>query len=444
MLIMKDSMANNIMAKYGVAGTMPSLPVSPKRKTILPIADGGIKKSKEEEHGYLYPTIQNRATLILESFMEKRIKGPMLEETEVEHNIFDECFSFLQQGYAGGYFTEEQVFEQTNFVKAREINKYQKGASPLKDTAASVLLAYRGEVYRATRNINLWVMDAKVILKDNKCRADLSIKGNKWIIDEVIKKNLVSESEADRISMMIATKDSIIAEYTSKANSHTVGESALGRAAVYAGLYVENLKDEIRREELETKKHYDKKLSAFRFYIQEKEGEVRDPSEGEKAELLASIPPYKHRGFSSIGAMFPIGNKEFLAWAKTGEFRSFKTTPVRSSAYFLTGSELTEEQTSYLYSLVGKEAFFDEGVLLGTDFKISTEDRFDTQAKEAYPTRKDIQKQGYAKTYEEALYRQPFLRGPKVWHGGYQKGTVLFVSVYKSSFKLWLGNFQTV
>lgn len=441
---MKDSMANNIMAKYGMAGTMPELQATPDRKTVLPIQDGGIKKSKEEVSGFVYPTKQNGVTDLLETFMDKVIRGPLNNENEVQNNLFKECQAFLDYGVSINAFTLEEVKFQTSFKIAREQLKNKREGFSWYETAGTLLLEYRTEMFTAQKQLTDWVAYAKGVLKESGITANLDLKGNKWIIDTVIKKDLVPTEEKNHVAMLQATKDIIIAQYTAKANIFRIGTSALGDAAVFAGLYMENLSDQVKQEEVERKKQFDLKVQAFRRLIMQKEGSPRNPTDTERELLLKSIPAYHYRGFSSISSLFPLGNKEFLLWAKTGEFKSFKKLPVRASAYFVQSDSLSQEETAFLHSLVGQEVNFDNGVLKGTNFSISKEDRFDVYAKEAFPSRKDIKAQGYGETYEEALYRQPFLRGPKVWVGGQQKGTVLFVSVYRNSFKLWLGNFQNV
>lgn len=441
---MKDSMANNIMAKYGVTGKMPELLASEGRKTVLPIQDGGIKKSKEQVAPFIYPTKQNRVTALLELFMERNIHGAIEAETELENNIFKECQEFLEYGVAIGAFTYAEVEAETSFKNARDQLKNKREGFQWYESAASLLLEYRTEMFTAQKQLTDWVNFAKSILEESGSAADLSLKGTKWIIDEVIKRNLISEEEKNYASILQARKDYIIAEYSAKANTHRIGLSELGDAAVYAALYMENLNDQIKQSDIERKKQYDLKVTAFRRLIRDSEGFERNPTDEEREVLMSKVAPYNYRGFSSIGSLFPLGSKELLTWAKTGEFKAFKRLPVRASAYFKSETAITPETIAMLNTLIGKKVSFQEGVLAGTGFSISTEDRFDMHAKEAFPPRKDIQKQGYAASYEEALYRQPFLRGAKVWVGGQQEGVVLFVSVYKNSFKLWMGNFQNV
>lgn len=441
---MKDSMANEIMAKYGVAGVMPELLAKAGRKTILPIQDGGIKKSKEELAPFVYPTKQNRVTSLLEQFMEKSIHGSIEKENELENNIFTESQEFIDYGVSVGAFSYQEVEAATSFKQAREQLKNKREGFAWSESAASLLLEYRTEMFEAQKQLMDWVNFAKMILEESGATQDLSKKGSKWIIDEVIKKNLIPEAEKNAVAILQATKDYIIAQYTAKANACRVGTSVLGDAATYAALYMENLNDQIKQSEIERKKQYEKKVTAFRRIIRDKEGFERNPTDEERVVLLDSIPDYQYKGFSSISSLFPLGNKEFLTWAKTGEFKSFKRLPVRASAYIKHDAPLTEETIALLKGAVGKELVFQDGNLLGTPFSISSEDRFDMYAKEAFPPASDIQKQGFSQGYEEALYRQPFLRGAKVWVGGTQKGTVLFVSIYKTSFKLWMGNFQNV
>lgn len=442
--IMKDSMANELMAKYGVAGKMPQLLATEDRKTVLPIQDGGIKKSKEEVAGFIYKTKQNQVTEMLEQFMEKFIHGSIQKENELENNLFKECQAFIEYGVTSGAFSYEEVAQVTSFKIARDQLKNKREGFQWYESAASLLLEYRTEMFTAQKRLTEWVDDAKLTIQNAGSTADLRTKGTKWIIDEVIKKNLISEYEKNHVAVLQATKDHVIAEYTAKANMYRVGTSDLGDAAVFAGLYMENLNDQIKQEELERKRQFDLKVAAFRRLIKSSQGVDRNPTEEERVVLMNSIPSYSYKGFSSISSLFPLGNKEFLTWAKTGEFKSFKRLPVRASAYIVQAELLTAEEIAMAKSLVGQQVTFENGLIAGTDYAISTEDRFDMYAKEAFPPRNDIRKQGYAATYEEALYRQPFLRGPKVWIGGRQQGVVLFVSVYKNSFKLWMGNFQNV
>ena len=441
---MKDSMANKIMAKYGVAGKMPELLTKEDRKTVLPIQDGGIKKSKEEIAPYIYPTKQNRVTALLEMFMEKNIHGSIAEESEFTNNIFTECQEFINHGLTVGAFTAAEVEAETSFKIAREQLKNKREGFAWYESAATLLLEYRTEMFTAQKQLMDWVSMAKSILTESGSTADLKTKGSKWIIDEVIKKNLIPENEKNYVAILQARKDHIIAQYTAKANSHRIGTSELGDAATYAALYMENLNDQIKQEDIERKKQFDLKVTAFRRLIREKEGFERNPTDNERVAIMNSIGQYRYKGFSSISSLFPLGSKEFLTWAKTGEFKSFTRLPVRASAYFKSEQAITPETVAMLKGLVGQTLMFDNGQMVGTQFGISTEDRFDMNAKEAFPPRSDIRKQGCSEGFEEAIYRQPFLRGAKVWVGGQQTGVVLFVSVYKNSFKLWMGNFQNV
>ena len=127
------------------------------------------------------------------------------------------------------------------------------------------------------------------------------------------------------------------------------------------------------------------------------------------------------------------------------ELASRMGRPIKTINEIIQGrTAITPETAAMLKGLVGQTLMFDNGQMVGTQFSISTEDRVDMNAKEAFPPRTDLRKQGCSEGFEEAIYRQPFLRGAKVWVGGQQTGVVLFVSVYKNSFKLWMGNFQNV
>lgn len=407
---MTDREINELLEDYGLEIEMPGL--FDGKKGAHPRLDSGIYTAKDEIKGAHYDSTLNKVTDRINQYMEA-VKRPIKEASEWENNIKDECLGLINYCLEEGYIVEDQLKQTHGFTQAREERNKPEGDPTFQDSAAALVGDYKESMHDLSKVITFWKEEAMIRLSEAKFNFDYSQKSEKWIIKKAQKERLFSRGENDDIAKAYAEKDNMIAQFTAMADTYTIGESEYKNALMFAHLYLDNLREQRERELEYNRKHG------------------------------AQAAPYKYVGFDSITSLFPLGAKEVLAWSRNHEFKVFKKDGVRTAAYFELNREIGPDEAAALKGLTDKLVLFQDGFLEGTKYQVSTEETM-RDGKAVVPNRQRMEKEGLAPDYIEELLASKFKRGAKAWFGDRQQGKVLYVEVFKKSFKLWMADFHNV
>lgn len=442
---MNDNQLNKVLATVGIE-KMVVLDPGPGRR-VKPLIDGDINRSKEKKGGTAYPSQLNFATKEMQVFHAEEVVHPLSLKSEKDFNMAEKATELILSGLEKGHFTAEEMNWRTNYVLAKEAQRAIQAGEDLVADAACIIVQYNTAIHLASRPISNWVADAVDKLTDDDQpykNIDFANRQEKWIINFAIKTaRIMSPEEIDEIAHLQAVKDQVIAEFKHKANRFKLGEDELGNAYLYAALYLANLEWHNERASKQRSDGFQLRLRNFYAMVTQQEGQQREPNEDEKEKMYADIPAHMYDGFTSISTLFPIGNKEFLTWAKTGKFVAARAEAICAGAFFKQDEDFTDEEIAQIKALIGTSVYFNDGALAGTKWAVDSEDRIDFKGKEIYLKQTDILKAGYPQAYAEALSTKKFLRSAKIWHGGMQTGTVLFATITARTFKLWMGGFKT-
>lgn len=442
---MNDNQLNKILATVGIE-KMVVLDPGPGRR-VKPLVDGDINRSKEKKGGTAYPSQLNLATKEMQLFHAEEVAHPLSLKSEKDFNMAEKATELILSGLDKAHFTAEEMNWRTNYVLAKEAQRDIQAGKDLVADAACTVVQYNTAIHQASEPIKNWVKDAVAILTDEGQpykNIDFDNRQEKWIINFAIKTaRVMDEPQINAIAHFQAVKDQVIAEYKHKANRFKLGEDELANAYLYAALYLANLEWHNERASKKRSDEYIHRLGNFYASVTKQEGQQREPNEDEKEKMYADIPPHTYDGFTSISTLFPIGNKEFLTWAKTGKFVAARAESICAGAFFKQDEDFTDEEIAQIKALIGTSVYFNDGALAGTKWAVDAEDRIDFKGKEIYLKQTDILKAGYPQVYAEALSTKKFLRSAKIWHGGMQTGTVLFATITARTFKLWMGGFKT-
>lgn len=444
-LQLNDQQMEMLLNRYEVETTVPYLIGNFEEDEAKARLDSGIYAAKEQIKGATYESNQNRITDILGQFMEQVVKKPTQEASEYENNIAEEASALIQFCLSEGVIVQEQLDNEHSFSRAREELSLKQRGEFYMESAALLVREYRGAMHDTSKDIREWVNYAVQSAQyEGFDTIDYNKKSDKWIIDFVKRHHIVPMAEIHEVSRLLAIKDNMIAMYTAKANTFALGESQYKNALMYAFLYLENLAEQRKREQQYINEEA-KRLQVKQEELLFKEYGVRRAlTEEEKAVLRASIKPYKYTGFDSITSLFPVGAKELLSWSRNNTFTVFTEEAVRTAAYFDVSREITPVEQEILKSLVGEQVSFKEGVMEGTPYMVSLEDRMSTEGKEVTPKKGELEKAGLSAEAIADILESKFKRGARAWFGGAQTGKVLHVSIYKRSFKLWLDDFKNM
>ena len=442
---MNDNQLNKVLGTVGIE-KMVVLDPGPGRR-VKPLVDGDINRSKEKKGGTAYPSQLNLATKEMQAFHEEEVLHPLNLKSEKDFNMAEKATELILSGLDKKHFTAEEMNWRTNYVLAKETQRAIQAGKDLTPDAACTVVQYNTAIHLASRPISNWVLDAVADLTEDGQpykNIDFDSRQEKWIINFAIKTaRIMSPEKIDEIAHLQAVKDQVIAEFKHKANRFKLGENELANAYLYAALYLANLEWHNERASKQRSEGFQKRLKDFYAMVTQQEGQQREPNEDEKEKMYADIPPHTYDGFTSISTLFPIGNKEFLTWAKTGKFVAARAESICAGAFFRQDEDFTDEEIAQIKALIGTSVYFNDGALAGTKWAVDAEDRINFKGKEIYLKQSDILKAGYPKAYAEALSTKKFLRSAKIWHGGMQTGTVLFATITPRTFKLWMGGFKT-
>lgn len=442
---MNDLQMEMILGHYGVGTSIPTLVDADAKEDFKPRLDSGIYAAKEQTKGAVYESNQNQVTKIMQQFLDQVIKKPVEDASEYEHNISEEANALIQFCLGEGIIIQQQLDAEHSFSRAREeLMKKIRGEFYV-ESAALLVREYRGAMHETSRGIREWVDMAVWAASENGFHTiDFSKKSDKWIIDFVKKNQIVSIEAIHEVSAMIAVKEQMIAKFTAKANTFTLGQSQYKNALMFAFLYNENLSEQRKREQQYIKEELNRLRAKKEELLFMEYGVRRGLTAEEEMALQLSVKPYKYTGFDSITSLFPVGAKELLEWSKNNTFKVFKQEAVRTAAYFELERDIQPHEAAALRSMIGRQVNFEGGVMSGTPFRVSLEDKTTTEGKEVSPKKGELEKAGLSEEAIADILEKKFKRGARAWFGGAQTGKVLFVSVYRRSFKLWLDDFKNM
>ena len=295
-------------------------------------------------------------------------------------------------------------------------------------------------MFNIQKDINIWrnKVIARFIAEEIYRNYDLTLKDTNWLILKAKDAGIVKKPDLDIIAVLLSRKVEVTSQYAMAAEKYAIGESIYSRILVFCGLYLYTLQTQTLREDA-----YNYEQKALK--IEEFEARYHYTPVGEELqEELDKIAPYVYRGITSIPSLFSTAFSEFLDLHRTGKVIVAKKANCYTAGFYSAidpDAGLSEQEKTYLQSLVGNVIYFEDGNILDTPFQLRAEDRFRAENKQATLTPKDQKELALrvgkkkAKDYAEKKYDR------NVWVGSRQQGRVVHVTFYASSFKVWLEEF---
>ena len=413
--------------------------VDPERVPVRVLKDKGLAVAKEQLGGNDIHSLLNRST---ESNFDLMMELDDYDATNNERlaNYRQECQDVVDFCIQNGYATHEDIARETSL----EIGKQTYASSaqyqfPIVN-AALLHSNYSRDMFNIQKDINIWrnKVIARFIAEEIYRNYDLTLKDTNWLILKAKDAGIVKKPDLDIIAVLLSRKVEVTSQYAMAAEKYAIGESIYSRILVFCGLYLYTLQTQTLREDA-----YNYEQKALK--IEEFEARYHYTPVGEELqEELDKIARYVYRGITSIPSLFSTAFSEFLDLHRTGKVIVAKKANCYTAGFYSAidpDAGLSEQEKTYLQSLVGNVIYFEDGNILDTPFQLRAEDRFRAENKQATLTPKDQKElalrvgEKKAKNYAEKKYDR------NVWVGSRQQGRVVHVTFYASSFKVWLEEF---
>ena len=411
-------------------------------KMFKPHNDSLLAEIKNRTSGTYYKTPYRDA---VEDLCEtvSVIRDEVTRSNELQMNFKPLLEGLMDEMLEKGYYTSEELMFETSAKVALDMDNARAAGKRYVYTARFIIKLYAEEIGANQNEITALVnaFRSRLAGTDDYRTYDLSKDNERQIVEKARRIRLIQEEEDDALSFFYARKEVITNKYMLLANSRSLGKSEYGRALLFAGLYSAILASEGSA----LQKSMEKAVIDFENKMYDREGRLPYPEEIEE-EMERHTAGFSVRRFGSLFSLYPYGLIDILNFFRSGTFKEHKPAPVNVSVMFSypNGEPSNAQKEAMVEYLMGRDVEFNNGVLVGTNFRINQEDRYrknDVQKTLRDEDMLDIQRRR-GSIYADAVRKLNFRQN--VWRDGHCAGRVAYVTAYKSGVKLWLQDYRVL
>ena len=282
-------------------------------KSMSPIQDGDIGVAKGQNGNGLNEQGLPQSTYksIYNKYLQRtKTYGALAEQddyNEGQLNILPYAQKYIADGIAKGYVSRQELADMVSTKLAAEQNASYieaNGRYEVPLNAVALLTLYGSNLGKISNQINARINEGKERMSFMDAKVRVEDKSDRWIYDKM--KHVMPEAWVNELSSLFSYKQLLTEQYTSKANSMTVGTTQYGKSILVAALYCVITTREIKDENKEIRQQLRELNNQF---IQEN---GRKPEAEEFDKLKSQLNDVVYSGIASITSIFSVGYSDFI------------------------------------------------------------------------------------------------------------------------------------
>lgn len=282
-------------------------------KSMSPIQDGDIGVAKGQngnglnEQGLPQSTYKSIYNKYLQRTKTYGVLAEQHDYNEGQLNILPYAQKYIADGIAKGYVSRQELADMVSTKLAAEQNASYieaNGRYEVPLNAVALLTLYGSNLGKISNQINARINEGKERMSFMDAKVRVEDKSDRWIYDKM--KHVMPEAWVNELSSLFSYKQLLTEQYTSKANSMTVGTTQYGKSILVAALYCVITTREIKDENKEIRQQLRELNNQF---IQEN---GRKPEAEEFDKLKSQLNDVVYSGIASITSIFSVGYSDFI------------------------------------------------------------------------------------------------------------------------------------